>query len=124
RPAAGFDVVPGGVKVAGVPGVGDVRRAGGVVQQAVHFACRVAAADAPHGGQVSAFHADQQVVAVVVGAGQLAGGLAGAGDAVLGQLAPGGRVDGVAVLLAAGAGGCRLELGPAAGFGRQVLEDK
>ena len=62
--------------------------------------------------------------AAVILPGKLPRRLALAGNAARGKEALHRRVDGVAVLLAAGAGGCRLKLGPAAGFGRQVLEDK
>ena len=73
-----------------------------MIQQKGQLAVGVAAADAAHVPQVGAIHAHEEVVGGVVLLCELAGGVAGAGDAVLGQLAPRRRIDRVADLLSAG----------------------
>ena len=95
-------VAPRRLKVAGVPRVGHVTGTGGMIQQKGQLAVGVAAADAAHVPQVGAIHAHEEVVGGVVLLCELAGGVAGAGDAVLGQLAPRRRLDWVADLLPAG----------------------
>ena len=122
--AAVQDVAPGGLKVAGIPRVGHLAGAVGVFQQQVHLARRVAAAKPPHVVQVFLVHADQQVPGGVVGARQAARGLAGAADAVLGQLALRGRVDRVADLLAACRSRGNLVPPRAPGPPHQVLHHK
>ena len=74
----------------------------GVVHQEVQLAVRVAAADAVHIPQVCAVHADQQIVVLVVGIGELPRRVAVAGDPMLRQLAPRRGIDRIANLLSAG----------------------
>ena len=71
-------VAPCRFKVVGVPRVGDVGRPVREVHQLVHFSVGVAAADASHVADVPVVHADEQVVAVIVGSCELSGRLAGA----------------------------------------------
>ena len=93
-PAPVQDITPGGVKVSGVPGICYLLiRVAGVFHQEVHLVVEVAAANAVHVPQVGVVHADEQVVFVVVPVLELAGHVAGTGDAMLGQLLPGRRVD-------------------------------
>ena len=74
----------------------------------MHLAGRIAAADALHISQVGMIHANQEVVFLVVAFQQLVGSLAGAVDAMLGQLAASRRIHRIADLL--GAGRCRFDL--------------
>ena len=122
--AAFEDVAPGGIEVAGVPGVGDFAGTGGVRHQHADLAVGVAATDAGHVADVPLVHADEEVEAIVVAAGHLTGALALAADAVFGELATGGGIDLVAELL--GGGGCRLdvELAVEACLADEVLHHK
>ena len=67
RAAAGFDIAPCGVKIAGVPRVGDVAHRTGIFHQQPELSVRVAAADAPHGRKVAAVHTDEQIIRAIVG---------------------------------------------------------
>ena len=60
----------------------------------------------------------------VIASAQLTGGLSGAVDAVLGQLAAGGGIDAVADLLGTGGGRSNLETAAQTGFGNQILHNK
>lgn len=64
-------ILPRCLEIARVPRVGNIAGAVGVVHQEVQFAVWVAAADALHIPQVRAVHADQQVVFLVIGIGEL-----------------------------------------------------
>ena len=85
---------------------------------------RVAAHKARHIAQVVVIHGDQILVGFVIPPGHLPGGFSRAGDAVLGQLPPGGRIDRVADLL--GACGRRGDLKPPGkpGLFHQILHHK
>ena len=74
--AAELDIVPAGVEVACVPGVFDVAFEGREVEQAENFALGVAAEDAVHAADVGGVHTYEIVPVGVLGAAQLAGGLA------------------------------------------------
>ncbi len=119
--APGQHVPPGGLEVVREPGVRYIAGAVGVVHQQVHLAAEVAAADAGHIAQVGPVHPDQQVVFLIIAAFQLPGGLTGAVDPVLSQLAPRRRIDRVADLLGAGSSGFDVKLGLQSGFFRLVL---
>ena len=110
RAAAPVHVAPGCLEITGVPRVGDASGAAREVQQEVDFPLRVAAADAPDVPQILLIHADQEVECVVVPLRELACGVALTGDPMLGQLAPRGRIDGIADLLPAGSGRFDMEL--------------
>lgn len=106
--AACKHIPPGGLKVAGVPRVGDLAAGPACVfHQEMDLFFQVAAADALDIMQVGAVHADEQVGGLIVRACELPGGVALAGDAVLGELAPCGRIDGIAELFAARRGAAR-----------------
>ena len=109
KTAAAFrNVPPGGRKITCVPRVGHVAGAGGVVEQTVDFARRVAAADALHIPQIRTVHADQQIAFVVVPLRELPCRMTIAGYLMLRQLALCRRIDRVANLLPAGC--CRLDI--------------
>ena len=64
-------ILPRRLEIAGVPRVGYIAGMVGIVHQEVQLAVRIAAADAVHIPQVCAVHADQQIVVLVVGIGEL-----------------------------------------------------
>ena len=64
-------ILPRCLKIVGVPRVGYIAGMVGIVHQEVQLAVRIAAADAVHIPQVCAVHADQQIVVLVVGIGEL-----------------------------------------------------
>ena len=66
-------IPPGRLEIVRVPRVGYIAGAVGKVQQEVHLACVISAADALHIAEVRLIHADQEVVLVVVPIGQLPG---------------------------------------------------
>ena len=86
--------------------------------------CRIAAADSLHVAQVGPVHADEQVKAAVVPAGQLPGGFAGAVDAVLLELAAGRRINRIPDFLGAGGGGLNEEVLLQTGLSYQILQDE
>ena len=88
-----------------------------MVHQQRHFMLRVAAHKARHIAQVVVIHGNQIIVGFVIPPGHLSGDFTLAGDAVLGQLPPGGRIDRVADLLGAGGGGCDFKFIRKPGFG-------
>lgn len=125
KTAAAFrNVPPGGRKITRVPRVGHVAGAGGVVEQAVDLARRVAAADAGHIADVGAVHPDEQVVFVVVRPRHLPRRVRPAEHAVRRQLPPRGWVDRVAEFL----GACRRRVNdeplPCPGFSGHILHHK
>ena len=63
-----------------------------------------------HIPKIGAVHAYEEVVVGIILSGELTGGVARTGDAVLGQLASGRGIDGIADLLAAGGGGIDVKL--------------
>lgn len=67
----------------------------------MHLPRRITAADTLHVFEVRALHADEQIVLLVVLRRELARSVSLAGNAVLGELAPRGRIDGIADLIAA-----------------------
>ena len=101
-------ILPRRLEIAGIPRVGNIAGAVGVVHQEVQLAGKVAAADAVHIPQVRAVHADQQVVLVVVLIGELPRRVTVAGYPMFRQLAPRRRIDRIADLLPAGR--CRFDL--------------
>ena len=108
---AGVDIPPCRFKIARVPRVGDsVSGTAGVLEQQVQLTVRVAAEGARHIAHIRIVHADEEIVIIVILRSYAARGLALAADAVLGELAPGGRIDGVAELFAARRGGGDIEL--------------
>ena len=86
-----------------------------------HLAGEVAAADTVHIPQVGLVHADEQVVFFVILIGELPGRMVLAGDPMLRQLPPCGRIDRIANLLPAGCRRLDMELGFQAGLLHQVL---
>ena len=122
--AAGRHVVPGGLEIPGVPGVGHVPADARVIQQQTDFPVGITAEEALHIPQVGAVHADEQVIPAIIGPGQLPGRLAGAGNAVLGQNPPRRRIDRVPQLLSAGSGGRNLKRSLQSGFCYQILHHK
>ena len=102
--AALGDILPRLFKVAGIPWVGDIARTLGIVHQQADLVPGIVGDDAADVAQVVVIHQHDIVEADIIGGGHLPGGLAGTGDAVLHELAPRGRVDGAAELLAAGGG--------------------
>ena len=102
-------VVPGGPEVAGVPGVGHVAGSVRVVHQQGDLAVGVGTEEPLQVTQVVAVHGDNVIVVAVVGAGHLAGGLAVAGDTVLGKHPLRRRINGVADLLATRRGRSNLK---------------
>ena len=110
RLAARQYIPAGYLEIAGVPRVGNIAGAVGVVHQEAELAIRVATADAVHIPQVCAVHANQQIVLVVVLIGELPRCVAVAGDPMLRQLAPHRRIDRVADLLPAGSRRLDMEL--------------
>ena len=103
-------IPPSRFEVLGVPWVYHIARAGGMVHQEGHLACKIAAADAVHIPQVRVVHADQKIVFFVVGIGELPRRMAVAGDPMLRQLAPRRGIDRVADLLPAGGRRFDMEL--------------
>ena len=77
--------------------------------------------DAFQVSQVHTIHDDQIIKPLVIRPGDLAGMVAVAGNAVLGKLSPGGRVDRVANLFRAGGCGGDVEIGGTAGFSDYVF---
>ena len=122
--AARQHIQPGCLEVTGVPGVCHIAGSGGVVQEQGDFPVRVAAAYTVHIPKIGAVHAYEEVVVVIILSGELTGGVACTGDAVLGQLASGRWIDGIADLLAAGGGGGDMELVGQSGLLHQVLHNK
>ena len=122
--AALEDVTPGGVELTGVPGVGDIAGTGREVHEHDDLAVGVATTDGAHVADVPGIHAYQQVVALVVGAGHLAGRLTCTADAVLSQFAAGWGIDAVAYLF--GRRGCRgyLEMVGHSGLFYQMFHDE
>ena len=59
--AAGEDVVVGGFKISGVPGVGDGAVDAGVIHQQMDFVQRVAAGNSLDGADVGFVHANNQI---------------------------------------------------------------
>jgi len=114
-------IAPGGFEVAGVPRVGHVAGARGVVEEQMDFAFGVAAAHAGHVAEVPCIHADEQVEAVVVGTAELSGCVALTGDAVLGELATGWGIDGVAKFFGRCGSGLDVELLLTSGLADEVL---
>ena len=98
--AAGKDVLEGLLEVAGVPGVGNAGMGTpGKRHQQTDFAVWVIADDAGKQTKVALVHADEEVVAVVVGGHDAACRLAGIeDDAMLAEATLGRRIDGVAAL--------------------------
>ena len=119
--AAGCDIQPGLLKVAGVPGIGNIAGLGGEIKQQAQFMVRIAAADAAHRLEVAAVHADQKVVGLVVRRLQQAGGFSVTSYPVLGQLAARWRVDGIAELLRTHSSGSDLRAAGQAGALQQVV---
>lgn len=117
-------IQPGCLEVTGVPGVCHIAGAGGVVQEQGDFPIRIAAAYTVHILKIGAVHAYEEVVVGIILSGELTGGVARTGDAVLGQLASGRWIDGIADLLAAGGGGGNMELVGQSGLLHQVLHNK
>ena len=113
-------IPPGGREIPGIPRVGHIARAGGVVEQAMDFSLRVTAADAQHIADVGTVHADEQVVAVIVCPGQLTRRMPSAGDAVGRKFPPRRRIDRVADLLGAGRSRVNNKLLPCPGLRRKV----
>ena len=124
RAAAHVHVAPGCLEITGVPRVGDASGTAREVQQEVDFSLRVAAADAPDVPQILLIHADQEVERVVVPLRELACGVALTGDPVLGQLAPRGRIDGIADLITARRRGVDLKFVGKSCLFDQVLHHK
>lgn len=122
--AARHHIQPGCLEVAGVPGVCHIAGSGGVVQEQGDFPIRIAAAYTAHIPKIGAVHAYEEVVVGIILSGELTGGVARTGDAVLGQLASGRGIDGIADLLAAGGGGGDMELVGQSGLLHQVLHNK
>ena len=114
-------ILPGGLKVAGVPGIFDIAGMVCIVHQQMQLPGEVAAADVVHIPQVGPIHPNQQIVLIVIGVGELPRRFASAVDAVFGQLAPRRGIDRVADLLRAGGGGLDVELGFQSGFFHQVF---
>ncbi len=100
-------ILPGGFEVAGVPGIGHVAGAVGVVHQQGDFPVNVLSDEALEIAEVVVVHCNDVVVVPIVGAGHLAGGFALASNAVLREFAAGRRIDGVADFL--GGGGRRID---------------
>lgn len=117
-------IPPGRIEIAGVPRIGYLAGAIGKIHQKMHLAVRIAAADALHISQVGMIHANQEVVFLVVAFQQLVGSLAGAVDAMLGQLAASRRIHRIADLL--GACRCRFDLKSLLqpGFLHQILHNE
>ena len=122
--AARQHIQPGCLEVTGVPGVCHIAGSGGVVQEQGDFPVRVAAAYTVHISKIGAVHAYEEVVVGIILFGELTGGVARTGDAVLGPLASGRWIDGIADLLAAGGGGGDMELVGQSGLLHQVLHNK
>lgn len=122
--ASFLHIPPGRIEIAGVPRIGYLAGTIGKIHQKMHLAGRIAAADALHISQVGMIHANQEVVFFVVAFQQLAGSLAGAVDAMLGQLAASRRIHRIANLL--GAGRCRFDLKSLLqpGFLHQILHNE
>ena len=110
-------IPPGGREIPGIPRVGHIARAGGVVEQTMDLSLRVTAADAQHIADVGTVHADEQIVAAIVCPGQLTRRMPGAGDAVGRKLPPRRRIDRVADLLGAGRSGVNNKSLPCPGLG-------
>ena len=91
--APGQHVLPGSFEVTRIPRVGYVARPAGKLHQQVHLAIEIATTDAVHIPQVGPIHSNQEIVLTVVFVLQLAGCFAGTIDSMLGQFAPGRRVN-------------------------------
>ena len=100
-PASRQHIPPSCPEVVGVPRVGNIAGVVGVVHQEVQLAVRIAAADALHIPQVRAVHADQQIVLLVIGIGELPCYVTVAGYSVFRQLALRRRIDRIADLFPA-----------------------
>ena len=102
-------IPPCGLEIAGVPRVGHIAGALGVFHQEVHLVLEVPATDAMHIAEIGLIHADQEVVFLVIIVLELPGGLAGAVDPMLRQLAPCRGIDRIADLLGAGRRGLNVD---------------
>ena len=101
-------ILPGRLEIVGVPWVGYIAGLLGVVHQEMQLAGKIAAADAVHIPKVRPVHANQQIVLLVIGIGELPRRVTVAGDPMFRQLATRWRIDRIADLLPAGR--CRLDM--------------
>ena len=90
----------------------------------MHLPRWITAADALHVFEVRALHADEQIVLLVVLRRELARSVSLAGNAVLGELAPRGRIDGIADLIAARRRGVDLKFVGKSCLFDQILHHK
>ena len=110
-----------GLKITGIPGVRDLARMVCEIKEHVHLVFGIVGNDAFQVSQVHTIHDDQIIKPLIICPGDLAGMVAVAGNAVLGKLSPGGRVDRVANLFRAGGCGGDVEIGGTAGFSDYVF---
>ncbi len=103
-------ILPGGLEVASVPGVGHVAGAVGIGHQQGDFPVNVLSDEALEIAEVVAVHCNDVVIMPIVCAGHLAGGFAIASNAVLCEFAAGRRIDGVADFLGGGGRRSNFEL--------------
>lgn len=123
-PAALLDVVPGGLKVAGIPGIGYVAGAIGIVEQKMYFQVRIAAEYFQHIAHIVLLHGDNQIEFFIIAFGDAPSFSAAAAYAVLGQNALGRRIYGIAQLFGAGGGRINKESVGEAGFSGKILHHK
>ena len=122
--AATTDVAPGDFEVARIPGVGDRAGGGGVVEEEGDFSLGVAVEEAKKVFPVLLIHADDEVEGGVVFLCDLPGGMGRAGDSVGRERLPGGRIEGVAELLAAGGRRGDVEAAFHPGLPHQLLQNE
>ena len=98
HPLAAFqNILEGFFEVARVPGVGHVAAGAGVGHQKMDLAVGIVRNDAAEQAQIGGIHAHDAVEAGIVGPCDLTGALARIErNAVLGEAAPGRRIDGIA----------------------------
>lgn len=137
--ATGKAVVPRGIEISCVPRVSNVPWYNfrfyflrvshlvwvvGEVEQQVYLMVGVAAEHAHHVTDVVLIHCYEVVVIAVVLLCKLTCGLAGTADAVFGELASCGGIDGIADFLGTGGCACYLELVTESCVGNEFFHDE
>lgn len=95
-------ILPSRLEIVGVPRVGYIAGLLGVVHQEMQLAGKIAATDTVHIPEVGSVHANQKIVLLVIGIGDLPCCVTVAGDPMFCQLATRWRINWVADLLPAG----------------------
>ena len=121
-------VVPGGIEIIRIPGIGNAAWMVCIVQQHGDLLFRVGSVNPKHVSDIVGVHAYDIVKFLIVAPGRLSGPFALAGDAVLLKLGPGRRINRIPhsppYLLRAGGRGLDIKGILQMGFFHQILHDK